>query len=194
MLFPLAGLECRYRSIGKEFVNAMTDYNDIPDRDEVGGECSGQGELKFTSRLRIRLESAWRRFASWFNRFWQPVWKRLRKFVSVPFLLMLVLSFTLWYAIKLGYTYQAEIPVVVNVDGNVFEVNCMVEGQGTRLFARRHYRSKPLELNWDDLDVSPSAINPGWAVISPYSLQNAISSRNTDIKILSVGPIPEIEL
>ena len=29
---------------------------------------------------------------------------------------------------------------------------------------------------------------------SPYSLQNAISSRNTDIKILSVGPVPEIEL
>lgn len=172
----------------------MTDYNDIPDRDDAAGGCAPQEELKFTSRLRNRLESAWKRFSTWFNRFWEPVWKRLRKFVSVPFLLMLVLSFTLWYAIKLGYTYQAEIPVVVNVDGNVFEVNCMVEGQGTRLFARRHYRGKPLELNWDDLDVSPSAINPGWAVISPYSLQNAISSRNTDIKILSVGPIPEIEL
>ena len=49
-------------------------------------------------------------------------------------------------------------------------------------------------LRWSDLDVSPSAIREGWVVISPYSLQNAISSRNTDIKILSVGPVPEIEL
>lgn len=76
----------------------------------------------------------------------------------------------------------------------MFEVSCMVEGQGTRLFARRHYKGKPLELSWSDLDVSPSVINEGWLVISPYSLQNAISSRNTDVKFLSVGTIPEIEL
>ena len=62
------------------------------------------------------------------------------------------------------------------------------------MFTKRHTKGKPLELSWSDLDVSPSAINPGWVVISPYSLQNAISARNTDIKFLSVGPIPEIEL
>ena len=136
----------------------------------------------------------WKRLLAWGERIGAPVWKRLRKFISVPFLVMLLLSVSLWYAIKLGYTYQAEIPVSVNVDGRVFEVNCMVEGQGTRLFAKRHSKGKPLELSWSDLDVSPSAINPGWVVISPYSLQNAISARNTDIKFLSVGPIPEIEL
>ena len=144
----------------------------------------------FTERMR----PWWARFTAWVKRIWAPVWKRLRKFISVPFLVMLLLSFTLWYAIKLGYTYQAEIPVLVNVDGHVFEVNCMVEGQGTRLFTKRHSKGKPLELSGSDLDVSPSAINPGWVVISPYSLQNAISARNTDIKFLSVGPIPEIEL
>lgn len=172
----------------------MSDYDNNPSESNFADDCRQDETADRRERMGNSVGSFRQRFAAWFNRLWQPLWGRLRKFVSVPFLLMLVLSFTLWYAIKLGYTYQAEIPVVVNVDGYVFEVNCMVEGQGTRLFARRHYRGKPLELNWDDLDVSPSAINPGWAVISPYSLQNAISSRNTDIKILSVGPIPEIEL
>lgn len=172
----------------------MSDYNDMPPVEEETCSNPAEDSAVFGKRKGGRLRPAWDRFTAWLGRLWAPVWNRLRKFVSVPFLLMLVLSFTLWYAIKLGYTYQAEIPVVVSVDGHVFEVNCMVEGQGTRLFARRHYRGKPLELSWSDLDVSPSAINPGWAVISPYSLQNAISSRNTDIKILSVGPIPEIEL
>lgn len=138
--------------------------------------------------------SNWKRFSEWCGDVWQPVWSRLRKFVSVPFLIALLLSFAAWYAIKLSHTYQTEIPIVVNVDGHMFEVSCMVEGQGTRLFARRHYKGKPLELSWSDLDVSPSAINEGWLVISPYSLQNAISSRNTDVKFLSVGTIPEIEL
>lgn len=168
----------------------MSDYDNFSSESDPSGDCRTDGRDNMQERMRNGFSG----FRQRFGHFWQPVWNRLRKFVSFPFLLMLVLSFTLWYAIKLGYTYQAEIPVIVNVDGYVFEVNCMVEGQGTRLFARRHYRGKPLELGWDDLDVSPSAINPGWAVISPYSLQNAISSRNTDIKILSVGPIPEIEL
>lgn len=140
------------------------------------------------------IAATWHRFTAWCVRMWKPEESKLRKYVSVPFLIALFLSFTAWFAIKLGHTYQTEIPVVVNVDGHVFEVSCMVEGQGTRLFARRHYKGKPLELSWSDLDVSPSVINPGWAVISPYSLQNAISSRSTDVKFLSVGPIPEIEL
>ena len=93
----------------------------------------------FTERMR----PWWARFTAWVKRIWAPVWKRLRKFISVPFLVMLLLSFTLWYAIKLGYTYQAEIPVLVNVDGHVFEVNCMLEGQGTRLFTKRHSKGKP---------------------------------------------------
>lgn len=179
----------------------MTD-NDIqsggPVPEEQRGSAAARagkgGVSAFTERLEQRMGPWWQRFAAWLGRVWAPVWKRLRKFISVPFLVMLLLSFTLWYTIKLGYNYQAEIPVLVNVDGHVFEVDCMVEGQGTRLFAKRHSKGKPLELSWSDLDVSPSAINPGWVVISPYSLQNAISARNTDIKFLSVGPIPEIEL
>lgn len=133
-------------------------------------------------------------FASRLKSVWTPVANKLRKFISIPFLLMLILSFILWYVIKLGYVYQTTMPISVNVNGNLFQVTCMVEGQGTRLFAKRHTKSKPLELDWRDLEVSPSAINNGWVVISPYSLQNAISSHNTDIRILSVGPIPEIEL
>lgn len=139
-------------------------------------------------------EEAKERFFDGAKRVWSVVWSHLRKYVSVPFVVMMLLSSVLWYAKKLGHTYQTEVPIMVDVAGRQFEVNCIVEGQGTRLFARQHYRSRPVELRWSDLDVSPSARNDGWVVISPYSLQNAISSRNTDIKILSVGPIPEIEL
>lgn len=149
----------------------------------VGDAHSSLGSEPISKSFALRLKTLW-----------TPVSKRLRKFISIPFLLMLILSFILWYVIKLGYVYQTNMPISVNVNGNLFEVNCMVEGQGSRLFAKRHSKSKPLELKWSDLEVSPSAINNGWVVISPYSLQNAISSHNTDIRILSVGPIPEIEL
>lgn len=158
--------------------------NDTPEN-----KSNGQAEKSAKSGQSNR-----KRFSDWCGNMWQPIWGRLRKFVSMPFLIALLLSLAAWYAIKLSHTYQTEIPIVVNVDGHMFEVSCMVEGQGTRLFARRHYKGKPLELSWSDLDVSPSVINEGWLVISPYSLQNAISSRNTDVKFLSVGTIPEIEL
>ena len=189
--------DCGFKRFRTMAENGIQPGAPAPEKHSGGDRPLGEQEgipavlrESFTERMR----PWWARFTAWVKRIWAPVWKRLRKFISVPFLVMLLLSFTLWYAIKLGYTYQAEIPVLVNVDGHVFEVNCMVEGQGTRLFTKRHSKGKPLELSWSHLDVSPSAINPGWVVISPYSLQNAISARNTDIKFLSVGPIPEIEL
>lgn len=156
---------------------------------------SGEERLPLPGEERKRrLSRIWERFKAWVMRIWEPVWARLRKFVSVPFLVVLFLSFATWYVIKLNHTYKTDIPITVSVEGYEFEVDCMVEGQGTRLFGRKFHKGKPLELRWSDLDVSPSALNPGWVVISPYSLQNAISARNTELKILSVGPVPEIEL
>lgn len=176
----------------------MTDSELYSDDYNAGDKKNGSTRKTKKEKLSVRMKRwfvpLWRGFAAGVLKCWNPIWKQLRKFISVPFLVTLFLSFAMWYAIKLSYTYKTEIPVSVNVDGHEFEINCIVEGQGTRLFARRYYNGEGMELNWSDLDVSPSAINPGWVVISPYSLQNAISARNTDIKIISVGPIPEIEL
>lgn len=121
-------------------------------------------------------------------------YKRLRKYISPAFFIMLFLSFVMWYIIKLGYTYTASIPVLVNIEGHELRVMAVAEGEGYNLFANRHYKQRNIHLNWSDLEVSPSATNPDAVVISPLSLQNAISVKKSDIKIISLGPIPEVEL
>ena len=142
--------------------------------------------------------------AGWFRRFlkraktvlkrlWESFKRQGKKLLSPAFFIMLFLSASMWFSIKLSYDYKTEMPVTVNVEGYEFKVNCMVDGRGAQLFARRYYKNRAIQLRWSDLDVSPSSVNPGWEVISPYSLQNAISVRITDIKILSLGPIPEIK-
>ena len=66
--------------------------------------------------------------------------KRMHRYVSPVFLALLVASFILWYIAKLSYTYTAEQTVKVSVDGQPFEVTCVVEGVGTNLFGRPHVR------------------------------------------------------
>ena len=55
----------------------------------------------------------------------------LRKYISPVFVAMLVASFVLWYIAKLNYTYTTDKTVQVNVDGEEFEVVCVIEGLGT---------------------------------------------------------------
>ena len=123
---------------------------------------------------------------------------RLRKFFgsyrSPVFLALLFASFVLWYISKLDYDYTTEMPVTVRIDGKKFRVECVVKGKGHRLFAHKFYMSNRVDLKWDDVEISPSSVNPQAVVISPYSLQEAISARNSDIVILSIGPVPEIDL
>lgn len=169
-----------------DYIDAEFGANVVPDKSLVP---SGNPDEKMG-----RFSKFWMSVKRVFCKFWIPVWQELRKLISVPFLIMLFLSFSLWYAVKLGYNYQAEVPFEVVVDGHEFKVKCIVEGNGARLVARRLYRNNEIILDWADLDVSTSVANPGAVVISPYSLQNAISAQSTDVKVLSVGPIPEIEL
>ena len=107
--------------------------------------------------------------------------------------MMLLLSLILWYLTKLGYTYTAEIPVTVEIEGNRFRIECLAEGTGYRIFSHRFLRQKPVRLTMDEIQASPSIINEGRYIINPYSLQNAISVRNTDLRIISLGDLPEIE-
>ena len=123
-------------------------------------------------------------------------WKWVRRSVSPVFLTLLVASFILWYIAKLGYTYTTEQNVQVQVDGQPFEVTCVVEGLGANLFGYRIYANKTLRIPLAELTYQIASGENGKdrVVIDPQSLQNAISVRYSDIKVLSVGTIPEIEI
>lgn len=116
----------------------------------------------------------------------------IKRYVSPVFILMLLISCTMWYLTKLNHDYTAEIPVKVNIDGNRFRVNCLATGSGYRLLSHRVFNKSKLNLRFSEVSTTPSVINPGYYVVSPSSLQSSISRSNNDIKIEAVGDIPEI--
>lgn len=120
---------------------------------------------------------------------------RMHRYVSPVFLVLLVASFVLWYIAKLNYTYTTEQVVRVSVDGEPFEVTCVVEGVGTNLFGYRVYMNKRLRIPLSELKSKPSHEegHEGKLIIDPQSLQNAISVRFSDIKVVSIGTVPEID-
>ncbi|MCC8020294.1 MAG: hypothetical protein LIO85_11065 [Rikenellaceae bacterium] len=126
------------------------------------------------------------------KRTWVNVKGELRKLISPVFVLLLLLSTCMWYLTKLSYTYQSQIPFTVEVEGNRFRVECLAEGTGYRLFAHKYFKANSIHLNIRDIQTTPSVINNGSYVINPYSLQNAISIRTSDLRIISVGDLPEI--
>lgn len=122
--------------------------------------------------------------------------KWMHRYVSPVFLVLLVASFILWYIAKLSYTYTTEQTVRVSVDGQPFEVTCVVEGVGTNLFGYRVYMNKTLRIPLAELKTKRSYEegHEGKLIIDPQSLQNALAPRFSDIKIISIGDIPEIDV
>ena len=92
------------------------------------------------------------------------------------------------------YTYTTEQPFTVNVDGERFKVSCVVEGVGTNLFGYRVYMSKRLRIPLSELKFRSVKAEDGekFLKIDSLSLHNAISVRLSDIKVISVGSVPEI--
>ncbi|MEG0788877.1 MAG: hypothetical protein RSB23_01145 [Alistipes sp.] len=120
--------------------------------------------------------------------------KWLRSYISPIFLALLVASFILWYIAKLNYTYTTEQVVLVDVDGEPFKVTCVVEGVGTNLFGYKMYMSKTLRIPLTELKYKRSREegHDNLIILNPQSLQNAISVRFSDIKVISIGAVPEI--
>ena len=120
----------------------------------------------------------------------------LRRYVSPVFLALLVASFILWYIAKLSYTYTTEQTVRLSIDGQRIEVTCVVEGLGTNLFGYRVYMNKTLRIPLSELKTQRSheTGHEGKLIIDPQSLQNALAPRFSDIKIISIGDIPEIDI
>ncbi len=122
--------------------------------------------------------------------------KWLHHYLSPAFLVMLTASFILWYIAKLSYTYTTDLDVDVKIGDSKFRVNCVVEGVGTNLFGYRLYKGGKVSIPLDELiyDHSVDESNFGRIVINPQSLQNAISVRYSDIKVVSVGSIPMLDI
>ena len=132
--------------------------------------------------------------------------QRLRKYVSPVFLVLLAVSFTLWYIPKLDYTYTTDFKVDVNIDGQHITVPCVVEGKGSTLFGYGFYSSSRVSIPLKDINHSiveyPVAVE-GFADsvrmehkirINPVAMQDALSVRFSDLKILSVGTLPELDM
>lgn len=133
--------------------------------------------------------------------------QRLRNYISPVFLILLGVSFTLWYISKLNYTYTTDMNIKVKVDDERVIVPCVVEGKGTNLLGYGFYTSRrmniPLsELNYDIVEVPVideagrvDTLSYDYKVrISPLSMQDAISVRFSDLKIVSIGDFDDIPL
>lgn len=124
----------------------------------------------------------------------ESILNRLRGYVSPVFLALLVASFILWYLAKLSYTYTTEQTIRVSIDGFPIEVACVVEGLGTNLFGYRVYTSKVLRIPLAELKSErfPDEEGTYRVAVDPQSLQHAISVRISDIKVVSIGAVPEL--
>lgn len=114
-------------------------------------------------------------------------WCSLRSRVSSAFLVSLFLSFIFWYSGKLQYTYTAEVPITVVIDGENYRVSCVVETTGHNIISARFFNRHKVKLNSSDLTILPVEGSEGKRKITPESLQNAISLRYSDLKVSAVN-------
>ena len=112
--------------------------------------------------------------------------------VTPLFLVMLGLSFVLWYVSKLQYSYTAEVPVVVSVEGDRHRVTCVVQGSGHNILSARYFKRKPVKLKRGDVELTPVEGEVNTWEVGQESLRNAIAIRNADIKVVSVSRMPYV--
>ena len=126
----------------------------------------------------------------------------MRGYVSPVFIALFCASFILWYIIKLGNVYTTNYDLRINIDGESLRVPCVVEGVGTNLLGYKVYQHKELKFSLSDLkyaveqkvDEETGDVLGLYCIIDQQSLQNAITLRFSDIKVLNVGDIPIITM
>ena len=117
----------------------------------------------------------------------------VRRYISPVFVMLFVASFILWYIAKLSYTYTTDYVAKLNIDGRQMDVPCVIEGLGTNLLNYKYkLGSKRIRIGMDELDYRVELSEDSVRVvrINPLSLQNALSVRISDIKIISIGEVP----
>lgn len=118
-----------------------------------------------------------------------------RRLSNPVFFIMLLLAIVLWYVTKLSYTYTTQINIPVRIDSTFYSVRCSVEGTGYQLLMHKWApRKNTIYLSTDNVAVAPSAVTAGSYEISSFTLQNAISTKVSDLKILEVESPVEIML
>jgi hypothetical protein len=119
-----------------------------------------------------------------------------KKSISPAFIAMFVASFVLWYITKLNYNYTTDYNVRLNIGGEKVEVPCVIEGKGTYLFNYKFQLSKRLRIPLEELSYQTVSDDFGevFLQIDPKSLQNAISVRVSDIKVVSLGDVPMLSI
>lgn len=119
-----------------------------------------------------------------------------KRSISPAFIAMFVASFVLWYITKLNYNYTTDYNVRLNIGGEKVEVPCVIEGKGTNLFNYKFQLSKRLRIPLEELSYQTVSDDFGevFLQIDPKSLQNAISVRVSDIKVVSLGDVPMLSM
>ncbi|MBR2932387.1 MAG: hypothetical protein IKC30_06605 [Rikenellaceae bacterium] len=128
------------------------------------------------------------------SKFFKAIDNFFRNSVSPIFMLLLFASFVLWYITKLDYNYTTYIPVRVNLDGYKFKVECTAEGRGSDLMAHRFHMVDRTKLTFSRVTHAPMVTDSCEIVLSPSSLMNAIATTYPDIRILSIGIVPNIRI
>lgn len=124
----------------------------------------------------------------------KEVYSRMKRRITPAFLVMVALSFIFWYSGKLQYTYTAELPVTVQIEGERVRTTCVVEGTGHNILSARYFKRKTIKLQRSEVELLPIDGVSNTYEISPTSLQNIISVRNSSLKVLSVSRMPFIIL
>ena len=119
---------------------------------------------------------------------------KLRKYLSPAFLLILGLSFLLWYSFELQDEYSTQIPIRFNIEGTELRTKVAIHGTGYNIVKQRYSSHREIRLTWKDLDrmFRTSAENPDAVVIQPKALQNIIAERYPDMAIDSMSSVPEV--
>lgn len=120
----------------------------------------------------------------------------IKRYISPVFVMLFIASFILWYIAKLGYTYTTEYRAKLNIDGMQMDVPCVIEGVGTNLLNHKYQWGKRISLKLSELEYETALSEDSVRVVKVKSgsLQNALSVRMNDIKIVSVGEIPAFPL
>lgn len=115
-----------------------------------------------------------------------------KRYISPVFVIMFFASFVLWYIAKLSYTYTTDYVAKLNIDGTRIDVACTIEGIGTNLLNHQIKFGSRMGLKLSELKYSIEYDTDSVRVIKldPESLQNAISVKMSDIRVLSVKDIP----
>jgi hypothetical protein len=119
---------------------------------------------------------------------------KVKRRITPAFLVTLAMALIFWYSGKLGYTYTTEIPVSVEIEGQRVRTTCMVEGTGHNILSARYFKRRTVKLQRFDVELMLVDGESNTYEISPTSLQNALSVRNSSLKIISVSRMPFIVL